>query len=119
MLIFDEFRRAAADGSAGLFAEDFVTEFGKKVFCVLCELENSEYGYSQVMLNQYFVGAEYDLLQRIEIDRRQLARNDRAVFDACIAGLKAEKKKLEQSSDPFADLKAKREAAKMKKNKEN
>ena len=119
MLIFDEFRRAAADGSADVSADDFVTDFGKRVFTVLCELENSEYGFSEAMLNQYFIGAEYDLLQRIEMERRQLARNDRAVFDACIKGLKAEKKKLASSNDPFADLLAKREAAKMKKNKEN
>ncbi len=120
MLIYDEFRREAADGSAGIDADDFVTQFGKRVFSALCELENSEGGFSRAMLNQYFVGPEYDLLQKIEIERRRLARNDRAVFEACVAGLKEEKNRLLKSeSDPFADLTAKRADAQKKKNKEN
>ena len=120
MLIYDEFRRDAADGRADLRSDDFVTQFGARVFSVLCELENSEGGFSRAMLNQYFVGAEYDLLQRIELERRRLVKNDRDVFEACIAGLKEEKKKLLQNADdPFADLKAKQAEARKKKNKEN
>lgn len=120
MLVFDEYRRAAADGSAGISADDFVTEFGKRVFTVLCELENSEAGYSHVMLNQHFLGEEFNLIQKIEVERRQLGRNDKAVFEACINGLKQEKQSIEQSGD---DLKAQLEAARAnlqkKKKKEN
>lgn len=119
MLIFDEFRRDAASGNAGISADDFVTEFGRRVFSTLCDLENSEDGFSHAMLNQFFVGPEYDLLGRIEMERRQLARNDRAVFEACIEGLKGEKQRLAQTqNDPFADLKAKRADMIKKKNKE-
>ena len=121
MLVFDEYRRAAADGTAGICADDFVTEFGRRVFSALCELESSEAGYSHAMLNQHFVGEEFNLIQKMEIERRQLGRNDRAVFEACIKGLKQEKKKLEDAArgDKFADLMAKRADARIKKNKEN
>ena len=107
MLIFDEFRRDAASGKAGLSADDFVTEFGKRLFGVLCELENSEYGYSQAMLNQYFTGDEYSYIMKMELDRRALAKNDREVFEAHVSGLKKETQKTQSNADdPYADLRA-------------
>ena len=118
MLIFDEFRSDAAQNKVGLCAEDFVTEFGKRVFLALCELENSESGFSKALLGQYFTVEEMGRIEKIEIDRRMLARNDRSVFDSCINGLKAEsKKKNADTSDIFSDLKSKQEELKKKKNK--
>ena len=117
MLMFDEFRRQAADGSAGISSEDFVTEFGRRVFDAICGLENSEGGYSQAMLNQFFNGDEYSRIMKMELDRRSLARNDKQVFEACISGLKEEKKKIKGAgADPFADLKAKQAALRERKN---
>ena len=117
MLMFDEFRRQAADGSAGISSEDFVTEFGRRVFDAICGLENSEGGYSQAMLNQFFNGDEYSRIMKMELDRRSLARNDKQVFEAYISGLKEEKKKIKGSgADPFADLKAKQAALRERKN---
>ena len=119
MLMFDEYRRDAASGAAKISADDFVTGFGRRVFSVLCELENNESGFSRAMLNQYFVGEEYNLIQKMEMERRKLARNDRDVFDACINGLKQEKTRLQESQkDPFADLKAAKAALKKIKSKE-
>ena len=118
MLIFDEFRADAAQGKAGLSAEDFVTEFGRRIFEVLCELENSESGFSHALLGQYFAVDEMGRIEKIELDRRMLARNDRSVFESCIQGLKDEsKRKNNESSDPFFDLRSKQEELKKKKNK--
>ena len=120
MLIFDEFRRDAANGSAGVNSDDFVTEFGRRVFEALCELENSEAGYSKAMLGQKFNIDELGRIEKIEVDRMFLSKNDREVFERCIANLKEEKHRLSQSKDdPFADLRAKQAALKNKKNKEN
>ena len=74
-----------------LKADDFVTSFGRKVFEILCELERSPEGYSRAVLGQYFNIDEISRLEKIEVNRRQLTRNDREVFDACIKNLKAEK----------------------------
>ncbi len=120
MLIFDDFRQDAASGRAGVRADDFVTGFGRRVFEALCELENSEAGYSKAMLGQRFNIDEIGRIEKIEVDRMFLNKNDREVFENCIAALKAEKQKIEQNKDdPFADLKAKQAALRNKKNKEN
>ena len=120
MLIFDEFRRAAAQGEVPIRADDFVTAFSRRVFEALCELENSEAGYSKAMLGQMFDIDELGRIEKIEIDRRRLARNDREVFMSCIESIKREKSKLsEQSSDPFDDLRKMQEALKNKKKDKN
>ena len=116
MLIFDEFRRSAANGEVPISADDFVTDFSRRVFEALCELENSEAGYSKAMLGQMFDIDEMGRIEKIEIDRRRLARNDKDVFLACINGIKEEKAKLEavEDDDPFADLKRKQQELKNK-----
>ena len=91
MIIFDEYRHDVAEGKIDLKADDFVTSFGRKVFEILCELERSPEGYSRAVLGQYFNIDEISRLEKIEVNRRQLTRNDREVFDACIKNLKAEK----------------------------
>lgn len=118
MLIYDELRAEAASGAVGLTADDFITDFGKRVFSVLCELERSEGGYSRALLGQYFTVEEMGRLEKTELDRRMLARNDRSVFLSFVEGLKNESKK--QSSpdgDPFSELRRKQEELKQKKNK--
>ena len=121
MLIYDEFRREAAGGSLPISADDFVTSFSRRVFEALCELENSEAGYSKAMLGQLFDIDEMGRIERMEIDRRRLARNDREVFLSCIDGIRQEKSKLEdkQSNDGFDDLRRMQEALKNKKKDKN
>ena len=120
MLIYDEFRRDAANKTVPICPDDFVTSFSRRVFEALCELENSEAGYSKAMLGQMFDIDELGRIERIEIDRRRLARNDRDVFISCIDSIKQEKNKLsEQSNDPFEDLRKMQEAIKNKKKDKN
>lgn len=120
MLIYDEFRKAAASGSVPITPEDFVTEFSRRVFEALCTLENSEAGYSKAMLGQMFDVNEMGRIEKIEIDRRCLVRNDMAVFLSCIDSIKAEKNKIaNKQSDPFEDLKKMQEAVKNKKKEKN
>ena len=118
MLIFDEFRSDAAYGRAEICEENFITDFSRRVFEVMCELERSEQGFSKAMLGQYFTVEEMGRIEKIEMDRRMLARNDRSVFVSCIEGLKNESaRKSDDSVDPFYDLKSKQEELKRKKNK--
>ncbi|MBQ2384675.1 MAG: DNA primase [Clostridia bacterium] len=120
MLIYDEFRRDAANKTVPICPDDFVTSFSRRVFEALCELENSEAGYSKAMLGQMFDIDELGRIEKIEIDRRRLARNDRDVFISCIDSIKQEKNKLsEQSNDPFEDLRKMQEAIKNKKKDKN
>jgi len=117
MLIYDEFRRDAASGKAEIAADDFVTAFGRRIFEVLCELENSEGGYAKTMLGQFFEPAEMGRIERIEQDRRRLSRNDREVFLAFIEQIKKEKQACVPASG-FDDLKARQELLKKSKAKQ-
>ncbi|MBQ9086857.1 MAG: DNA primase [Clostridia bacterium] len=119
MLIYDEFRREAADGSAGIDGGDFVTEFGRRVFETLCQLEQTDVGFSKAMLGQYFGVDELSRIEKIEMERRNLARNDREVFLAAIRDIREEKRKGTEAQDPFADLRRKREANQTKKENKN
>ena len=66
MLIYSEYRHAAADGSAGLSSEDFFTAFGKRVFDEILRLHRSPEGYSPVMLEQVFTPEEIGRLQHMD-----------------------------------------------------
>ena len=88
MLIYSEYRHAAADGSAGLSSEDFFTAFGKRVFDEILRLHRSPEGYSPVMLEQVFTPEEIGRLQHMEQKRRALAENGPSVFRAAVETLK-------------------------------
>ncbi|MBO5203484.1 MAG: DNA primase [Clostridia bacterium] len=91
MMIFDEYRHGVAVGEIDLKAEDFITAFGRKVFEKLCELELSPGGYSRALLGQHFALEEIGRLEKIEVERRRLTRNDREVFDSCIKSLRQQR----------------------------
>ena len=91
MMIFDEYRYSVANGEIPLSSDDFVTSFGRKVFETLMELENSPEGYSRAVLGQYFNVDEISRLEKIEIERRRLTRNDKEVFDNAVQKLKEQK----------------------------
>ena len=73
------------------------------------------------MLGQFFNVDEMGRIEKIEIERRRLARNDREVFLSCIESIKAEKTKLSENSqaDRFDDLRRMQEALKNKKKEKN
>jgi DNA primase len=88
MLIFDEYRHAVANGETELVGDDFVTSFGRKVFDRLMELERSPEGYSRALMGQFFSVDEIGRLEKIEVERRRLTRNDKEVFETAIRNLK-------------------------------
>ena len=70
------------------------------------------------MLGQYFNADELGRIEKIELERRSLARNDRAVFLAAAEAIRKEKEEI-PSDDPFADLKKKQEQNKRAKENKN
>ncbi|MBQ7398804.1 MAG: DNA primase [Clostridia bacterium] len=89
MLIYPEYRAAAADGSAGLAADDFFTAFGRKAFEAIVALQVAEGSFSLPVLEQAFTPDEVGRLQRMEQKRRELAENGPTVFRAAIETLKS------------------------------
>ena len=119
MLMFDDQRRDIAEGRIDLSADDFVTGFGRRVFEALCRLEGSEQGFSKAMLGVEFNIDELGRIEKIELERRSLAKNDREVLMASIAALKSEGTNSSEGADPFADLRRKQEQLKKAKEKKN
>ena len=119
MLIFDELRSEVSSGSAGVCADDFSTEFGRRAFEVICELDRSKYGFSKAVLGQYFNIDEIGKLEQIEQNRRAYTRNDREVLLEYVKNLKEEKLMSENKDDIAFILNSKRDKIKEKKNKEN
>ena len=111
ILMDDVFRSEAASGSIGLSSEDFFTAFGRRVFDTICALERSDGGFSKAMLGQSFNADELGRIEKIELERRNLARNDREVFLAAVGALRNEAQTLRED-DLFADLKRKQAALK-------
>ena len=88
MLIYPEYRAAAADGSAGLSPDDFFTAFGRRAFEAIVALQRAEQGYSAPALEQSFSAEEVGRLQRMEMRRRSLAENGQGVFASAVETLK-------------------------------
>ena len=117
LLIYDDMRSDVAQGKIELSDGDFVTEFGKRAFLGVCELERTEQGFSKAMLAQTFSLDEISKLEEIEQNRRRFAKNDREVLLECIDNLKKEKEKTDNSGDISFILRSKREELKKNKNK--
>ena len=88
MLIYPEYRSAAADGSALVVPDDFFTAFGRRVFEEIIRIHTSSDGYSAPVLEQSFTPDEVGRLQRMEQRRRSLAENGPSVFRTAIETLK-------------------------------
>ena len=105
MLMYDDLRARASAPESGLSSEDFITEFGRRVFDALCELERSDGGFSKALLGQSFTPEEMGRIEKIEIGRRNLSNNSWEVLADCVRALKAEKSGSQADpSDPFGDL---------------
>ena len=90
MLLFDEYRDAIVDGKVALSGADFFSEFHKRVFEKMVELQKeNQYDFS--MLGQFFTPDEVGRLQGLEQKRRALTENGKSVFLQCVEALKHEK----------------------------
>lgn len=90
MLLYEEYRDAVVNKKTALAAEDFFSEFHKKVFEKIVELQmENQFDFS--MLGQFFSPDEVGRLQGLEQKRRQLTENGTNVFLQCVEALKREK----------------------------
>ncbi len=117
LLQYDDHRAAVANGKIELSADDFFTDFGRRVFRSVMELERSEGGFSFSLMGESFNPDEMGRMIRYVTDRKELSQNTLDVLRESVNTLKKERQchADRTGDDPFAALRRKREALKKKK----
>ncbi len=102
LLIYEEYRSLVVDEKIKLCADDFFTEFNRRVFEKITELQKDG-GFVYSALCEFFTPEEMGRLQSMEQKRRVLTENGKEVLLECIETLKSEKNS--QSGDsPIDDI---------------
>ncbi len=91
VLLFDEYRSAVVSKKVELEVDDFFSDFHRRVFEQVCELEkNEEYDFS--LLGQFFTPDEMGRLEGLIQKRRELTENGLDILKSCAETLRSEKK---------------------------
>ncbi len=93
LMLYPEHRRLAFGDPSLLCADDFFTEFGKKVFSAIESAEKSEDGFIFSALGALFAPDEMGRLVRLQQDRQALQNNGADVLRAAAALLQSERRK--------------------------
>ncbi len=91
LLMFDEYRNGISSGKYLLSADDFFSEFHRRVFEKIMEIHESDGGFSFSLLGEFLSPDEMGRLQGLEQKRRALTQNGANVLEECIKTLKSEK----------------------------
>ena len=89
MMIYPEYREGILRGEYNLGTDDFFTEFGRRAFNAIIDLENNG-GYIYALLGEYFNPDEMSALEDMQQRRRSLAENGPEVFKISIEVLCSE-----------------------------
>lgn len=98
MLAFQEHREAVLRGKAGLSGDDFMTQFGRRVFDAIGEYsEAGEFNIS--LLGERFTPAEFGRIIKMQNDRLALSENGPQVLAESIGVLKMQKLREGEEAD--------------------
>ena len=92
MMIYPEYREGVLRGEYTLETDDFFTDFGRRAFNSIMELEANG-GYIYALLGEYFNPDEMSALEDMQQRRRSLAENGTEVFKTSIDVLRHESQK--------------------------
>ncbi len=90
LLMRPEYRVGIIDGKFKLCEDDFVSEFNRRAFSKIMELEADD-NYAFSVLGEFFDTNEISRLGQMEMKRRSLTENGEEVFLRSIEALKKEK----------------------------
>lgn len=99
MLLFPEHRKAVFDGKVALDGDSFVTDFGRRVFCALKELEDTGVSFDISSLGEKFTAEEMSRINKFTVDRLRLTDNDFSVLSDACAVLASESARARAHSD--------------------
>lgn len=118
LLEFPEHRAAVLSGKIPLCEDDFCTEFGRKIFSSVMELEKTDRGFSISLLGETFSPDEMGRMIKYIQTRKVLTENGIEVLKQSVNTLKSERQSIsdKEQKDTLAVLMRKRrEAAERKK----
>ena len=92
LMIYPEYREGVIRGEYELLPDDFFTEFGRRAFSAIIELEASG-GFIYSLLGENFNPDEMSALEDMQLRRRTLAENGPEVFRSSAQILRSETKK--------------------------
>jgi len=101
LLLRPEFMAEIRRGRIALSEEDFLTEFGKRVFSALMSFEEH---FDIGMLSENFNQDEVSRIVKMQVDRNRLTKNDLAVLQDHVKTLKSESAE-KPSDDALDDIK--------------
>ena len=97
ILTYPELLKKVQDGTYDLRAEDFFTQFGKKIFEKAMELYEESTSFDYGMLGSEFTADEMGRITAIVLKRNNLSQNGEKELVDCIEVLKKEKSKQSAS----------------------
>lgn len=88
LLMFDEYRNEVISGKTPLRETDFITDFNRRVFEAIRDLQNKETPFDFALLGQDFTPDEMGRIRKMEMMRRELTENGPAVFRLAVETLR-------------------------------
>lgn len=99
LLIFSEYREEIAAGREALTAEDFATDFGRRVFEAIMSGHASEGGFRFELLGERFTPEEMGRIRGMEVTRQGLTQNGPSAFRAAAETLRTLRREREMKRD--------------------
>lgn len=105
LLMYEEHRAAIVRGTVSLTVDDFYSDFAKRVFAAIMELQTGEDGFSFSLLGEQFDPDEMGRLVRCQQKRCALSENGTSVLRASTEALRKEKERLAaHAADPVSGI---------------
>ncbi len=89
LLLYAEHRSSVKSGKVSLAEGDFFTDFGKRVFNAIMEIDDNSV-FDTSLLGEFFTPEEQGRIMRLELSRRDLSDNGPEVFAESVTSLKRE-----------------------------
>ncbi len=94
LMLYPEHRKAVLTGQVPVSSENFITDFHRRAFVRITELEAEDGGYDFSLLGEYFTAEEMGRLSLLEQRRRSLSDNGTSVLRSSVEALAREKERL-------------------------
>ncbi|MBQ9760599.1 MAG: DNA primase [Clostridia bacterium] len=102
LLLREEYRNEIQKGGIALTAEDFMTDFNRRVFLAVMQMHESESGVRLELLGESFTPDEMGRIERMEVMRGQLTQNGIEVLISAVNTLREAKNRESMKDSDLA-----------------